>query len=209
MAVLVLPWTAFVFKLRPEDMGLRPYGWTEEDERAELSREEKHLALPGVPLKKALKTVVEKLFVGWLNDKVGVQLTVNIQLAMVALGFIGFIFSGGNLVMLYISAFLFGAQNSLVSVSTPLLIRQIFGERDFPAIFTYARIGTGVIGCFGPVTVGAIFDATGSFIPAFVLGIGITALGFITTRLAYVYRRRLHWVDADGSVLPEAPSTKC
>ncbi|BDE96907.1 MFS transporter [Raoultibacter timonensis] len=257
MAVLVLPWTAFVFKLRPEDMGLRPYGWTEEDERAELSREKKHLALPGVPLKKALKTVpfvcmflfagliayfagfnshlpgfaqsvghsalvgsslltavmignvVEKLFVGWLNDKVGVQLTVNIQLAMVALGFIGFIFSGGNLVMLYISAFLFGAQNSLVSVSTPLLIRQIFGERDFPAIFTYARIGTGVIGCFGPVTVGAIFDATGSFIPAFVLGIGITALGFITTRLAYVYRRRLHWVDADGSVLPEAPSTKC
>ena len=58
------------------------------------------------------------------------------------------------------------------------------------------------------MTVGAIFDATGSFIPAFVLGIGITALGFIVTRLAYVYRRRLHWVDTDGTVLPEAPASK-
>lgn len=104
--------------------------------------------------------VVEKLLVGWLNDRVGVQFTVNIQLAMVALGFAGFMFAGDNLVLLYASAFLFGAQNSLVSVSTPLLVRQLFGERDFPAIFTYARIGTGVIGCLGPVTVAAIFDAT-------------------------------------------------
>ena len=185
MALLVLPWTLFVFKLRPEDVGAKPYGWTDEDERREQQRERAGggAALPGVPLGKALKTVpfvcmflfagliayfagfnshlpgyaqsigfsalvgsslltavmvgnvVEKLLVGWLNDRVGVQFTVNIQLAMVACGFVGFMFSGDNLVLLYASAFLFGAQNSLVSVSTPLLIRQLFGERDFPAIF--------------------------------------------------------------------------
>ncbi len=245
MALLVLPWTLVVFKLRPEDMGLKPYGWTEADEQTERVREERHEGLPGVPLSKALKTVpfvcmflfsgliayfagfnshlpgyaqsigfsamvgsslltavmvgnvVEKLLIGWLNDKVGVQFTVNIQLAMVALGFMGFILAGDNLVLLYVSAFLFGAQNSLVSVSTPLLIRQLFGERDFPAIFTYARIGTGVIGCLGPVTVAAVFDATGSFVPAFMLGIGITVLGFVTVRLAYAFRGRLHWIERD------------
>ena len=252
MAVLVLPWTLFVFKLRPEDIGWKPYGWTQEDERQERLRESAHRELPGVPLSKALKTVpfvcmflfagliayfagfnshlpgfaqsvgfsamvgsslltavmvgnvVEKLLVGWLNDRVGVQFTVNIQLAMVALGFAGFMFAGDNLVLLYASAFLFGAQNSLVSVSTPLLVRQLFGERDFPAIFTYARIGTGVIGCLGPVTVAAIFDATGSFVPAFALGIGITALGFATVRLAYARRGKLAWAEAGDALDTQA-----
>lgn len=244
IALLVLPWTMFVFKLRPSDIGLTPYGWTEQHELDERRRVEQQHSLAGVPLKKALKTVpfvcmflfagliayfagfnshlpgyaqsigysaligsslltavmvgnvIEKLVVGWLNDKVGVQFTVNIQLAMVAMGFLGFMFAGNNLVLLYISAFFFGAQNSLVSVSTPLLIRHLFGERDFAPLFTYARIGTGVIGCLGPVTVAAIFDATGSFIPAFGLGIGITLLGFVVVRLAYAFRSKLAWVEA-------------
>ena len=158
MAVLVLPWTLFVFKLHPEDIGWKPYGWTEEDERREKLRVAEHRDLPGVPVSKALKTVpfvcmflfagliayfagfnshlpgfaqsvgfsamvgsslltavmvgnvVEKFIVGWLNDKIGVQFTVNIQLAMVALGFLGFILAGDNLVLLYVSAFLFGGR---------------------------------------------------------------------------------------------------
>ncbi len=246
MVVLVLPWTLFVFKLHPEDIGWKPYGWKGENDGDEHSRKSRYEALSGVPLSKALKTVpfvcmflfagliayfagfnshlpgfaqsiglsamvgsslltavmignvVEKLLFGWLNDKIGVQFTVNIQLLMVALGFVGFILAGDNLVFLYVSAFFFGAQNSLVSVSTPLLIRQIFGERDFPAIFTYARIGTGVIGCLGPVTVAGVFDLTGSFVPAFALGIAITFLGFLVVRLAYRFRSGLYWLDNDG-----------
>ena len=243
MAILVLPWTIFVFKLHPEDIGLKPYGWSEEEELKEKQRLEQHQDLPGVPLNKALKTVpfvcmflfagliayfagfnshlpgyaqsigydalvgsslltavmignvVEKYIVGFLNDKIGVQVTVNIQLAMVCIGFLGFIFAGDNLVLVYVSAFFFGAQNSLVSVSTPLLVRQIFGERDFPSIFTYTRIGTGLIGCLGPVTVAGIFDMTGSFVPAFAVGIGITAVSFLCVHLAYSFRSKLHWVE--------------
>ena len=48
------------------------------------------------------------------------------------------------------------------------------------------------------MTVAGIFDATGSFVPAFALGIGITAMGFATVRLAYSFRKRLHWVESDG-----------
>lgn len=244
MAVLVLPWTCFVFKLHPEDIGLKPFGWVEDQgsnhNASSVSHQE---AFSGVPLKSALKSVpfwcmfifagliayfagfnshlpgfaqsvgfsammgsslltavmignvVEKFFIGWLNDKIGVQFTVNIQIVMVMLGFCGFIFAHDNLVLLYVSAFLFGAQNSLVSVSTPLLVRQLFGERDFPEIFTYTRVGTGAIGCLGPMTVASIFDSTGSFIPAFALGIGIAALGFVTVRVAYIFRSRLRWVD--------------
>ena len=54
MAVLVLPWTLFVFKLHPEDIGWKPYGWSEEDERVEQARIEQHCEQSGVPLNKAL-----------------------------------------------------------------------------------------------------------------------------------------------------------
>ena len=248
MAVMVLPWTMFVFKLHPEDIGLKPLGWSEELAREHAEAGLKEGTQAGVPVSKALKTipfvcmflfagliayfsgfnshlpgfaqsvgfsamvgstlltavmlgnVVEKFFVGWLNDKIGVEFTVNIQLAMVFCGFLGFIFAGDNLVLLYISAFMFGAQNSLVSVSTPLLIRQLFGERDFPRIFTYARIGTGAIGCLGPVTVAGLFDLTGSFTPAFIVGICITVVGFLVVRIAYATRGKLEWVEGDAQV---------
>ena len=240
MGVLVLPWTLFVFKLRPEDIGLKPYGWTEDDARADAAfgtaAQDEYR---GVSARRALKTVpfwcmflfaglvsyfagfnshlpgfaqsvgfsamvgsslltavmignvVEKYIVGFLNDKIGVEFTVNIQLALVALGLLGFIFAGDNLVLLYVSAVLFGAQNSLYSVSMPLLIRQLFGGRDYAKIFAYTRVGTGIIGCLGPVTVGAFFDATGSFVPAFCVGLGVAALSFVTVRLSYLMRKQL------------------
>ena len=246
MGVLVLPWTLFVFKLHPEDIGMRPYGWTQEDEEDESAAADE---FGGIDARQALKTVpfwcmflfagliayfagfnshlpgfaqsvgfsplvgsslltavmvgnvVEKYIVGFLNDKIGVQFTVNIQLVCVAAGLLGFVFAGDNLVVLYVSAFLFGAQNSLVSVSTPLLVRQLFGGRDYPKIYAYTRIGTGVIGCLGPVTVAGMFDTTGSFIPAFILGVGIAVLAFVTVRVAYLLRKQI--ACDESNVVPD------
>ncbi|MCL1847445.1 MAG: MFS transporter [Coriobacteriia bacterium] len=243
LAVLVLPFTLFVVKFKPEDKGLKPYGWSEEDERVAQALIAESKTVPGVPASKAVRSipfvciflfggliayfmgfnthlpgfansagfspivastvlsavmvgnVLEKLVMGWVNDKVGVQLSVNIQLVMVLLGFVGFIFVGHNLVFLYISAFLFGAQNSLVAVSTPLLIRQIFGNKDFILIYAYVRLGTGLIGSFGPLTVGTLFDITGTYTASFLVGIGIVVLALVVVRTAYVLRRRLTWED--------------
>lgn len=246
IAILVLPWTLFVFKLHPEDIGLKPYGWTEEIEREDREAGCGNAAAAGVPLKRAIKSVpfacvflfagliayfggfnpqlpgyaqslgfdpiiasslltavmlgnvVEKLVTGWLNDKVGVRLTVNIQLVMVVCGLAGLIFAGDNIFLLYASAFLFGAQNSLVSVSTPLVIRELFGERDFPQIFSYARIGTGVIGCLGPVTVAGIYDLSGSFVPAFAVGIAVAVLSFVVVHVAYAFEDKVRQSCDEG-----------
>lgn len=51
-AVLVLPWTMFVFKFRPEDIGLKAYGYFEEE-----GAESEDIEYPGVPARKALITV--------------------------------------------------------------------------------------------------------------------------------------------------------
>jgi MFS family permease len=243
MAAIVLPWTAFAFRFKPADMGLKPYGWTKDDEKALKERNDNARNAPGVPFRKALFSVpfvcmflfcglvayyagfnsslprfaislgytpmlgayilsavmvgniFDKLLMGWLNDKIGVQFTVLVQLVMVFLGFLCFILFPGNYPMLLVAAFLFGVQNSLFTISTPLLIRQLFGERDYTKIFTWARIGTGVIGAFGPPTVGYIYDYTGSFAPAFMVGMGVALACFVVVRIAEATKDKLVWED--------------
>jgi MFS family permease len=243
MACVVLPWTIFAFRFKPADKGLKPYGWTKEDEEKELARPANTGAAPGVPFKKALRSVpfvcmfllcglvayyagfnsslprfaislgytpilgayllsavmvgniFDKLLMGWLNDKIGVQFTVAVQLVIVFLGFLCFILFPGNYPLLLVGAFLFGVQNSLFTISTPLLIRRLFGERDYTKIFTWARIGTGVIGAFGPPTVGYIYDFTGSFVPAFMVGMVVAIACFIVVRVAEANKSKLQWEE--------------
>ena len=52
-AVLVLPWTLLVFKYKPEDKGLKPYGYDE----LEGAKASDKVEYPGVPAKKAFATV--------------------------------------------------------------------------------------------------------------------------------------------------------
>ena len=245
IAVCVLPWTMFVFKLHPSDKGMLPYGYdpAKEEETKKAAEE----AQSGVPAKKALKSFsfwmmflfcgfaayfagfnshlpgfavsvghsamigstlltavmvgncVEKLLIGFLNDKFGVQFTVHIQLCMIICGLLLLMLGGSNLIILYLGAFLFGAQNSLYSVSNPLLIHQLFGDKEYPKIFTTARIVTGIIGCLGPVTIAGIYDMTGSFIPTFAVGIGVAVACGVVVILAEIFRKRLVWEDPDGA----------
>jgi cyanate permease len=137
--------------------------------------------------------IFDKLVMGYLNDRVGVRLTVFIQFVMVIVGFVGFLVFQSSEVGLMAAAFFFGVQNSLFTISTPLLIRRIFGERDYTKIFTWARIGTGVIGAFGPPTVGYIFDYSGSFNMAFVIGIIVALLAASVVVIAELRRKHLVW----------------
>jgi MFS family permease len=245
IAVLVLPFTLFVFRFRPSDVGLKPYGWTEKDEQEEQLRisQGTKLSVPGVPFRHAVTSIgfvcmflfcglaayyagfnsnlpgfavsigytpmfgasmlsavmvgnmVDKLVMGYLNDRVGVRLTVFIQLGMILIGFLGFLFLQGSEVGLLFAAFFFGVQNSLFSISTPLMIRRLFGEKDYARIFTWARIGTGVIGAFGPPTVGYIYDFTGTYNYAFLVGIGVAVLAALVMITAELTRKRLVWEE--------------
>ena len=249
MAVLVLPWTLFVFKLHPEDIGWKPYGWTEEDERREKLRVAEHRDLPGVPVSKALKTVpfvcmflfagliayfagfnshlpgfaqsvgfsamvgsslltavmvgnvVEKFIVGWLNDKIGVQRTTLVELVLIAVGIVGFIVFH-HPALLIVSAVLFGVQDSLMSVSLPLLIRDVFGSRNYTQIHAWIRTGVGLFGSFSGVLVGSVYDQTGTFVPAFAVLVVtcFAAIGCVVVAYRWREHRKLVWRTEDGEV---------
>ena len=76
MCVMILPWSLFVFRLHPEDLGLKPYGAEKMAEKA--GAEEK---TSGIPAKKAIFTLafvciflyagIEALFSGYNNHLPG------------------------------------------------------------------------------------------------------------------------------------------
>ena len=85
-----------------------------------------------------------------------------------------------------------------MSVSLPLLIRDIFGSRNYTQIHAWIRTGVGLFGSFSGVLVGAVYDTSGTFVPAF-LGLAVTCLvaaGCVA--LAYRSRRKLVWETEDA-----------
>lgn len=136
-----------------------------------------------------LGSATDKLVMGWLNDRLGVNRTVYIEYAMVAAGMAGLmVFRTPALLLL--SAFLFGVQDSFISVSLPLLVRKFFGVEKMSQVLGWASIGSAVFGSFGSRLVGLSYDMTGSFSPAFGVGIGLAAVGASLITVANLYRRR-------------------
>lgn len=102
-AVLVLPWTLFVFKYKPEDKGLKPYGFEEKKDAQGVAMS----TYPGVPARKALVTVafwslflyggVEALMSGYNTHLPGFSVSIGLGdmfgSQMLSLSMIGYVFA--------------------------------------------------------------------------------------------------------------------
>jgi MFS family permease len=256
ICIMVLPFTLFVFRFKPEDMGLNPYGWSEEEARKQI--EQKHskaaaagpnagvvanrvavFSLPflcmfllcglvsfygslgtqmnpfgfslgfygddvaanrmfGATLVSAVMigNIASKIVMGFVTDYIGVYKAIIIQLGLVIVGLVGFIFFNQEPWLLYLFGFFFGVQNSVYAVSTPLLIRSIFGNRDYAKIFSWCRIGTGAIGFVGPTMYGFLVGwQGGSYIACFVVSIVIGLVCILAVIVAESTKKKLRWVD--------------
>lgn len=214
--ILILPFSIFVFRRRPAELGLKPYGWDQLSEEAE--KKEAKILKAGVPYKVAvvsisficvccavgciaifspfnshlnafgqsigytamvsstfltavsLGSICEKLIMGWLYDFISIYKIIAINFCLLAIG-LALLATQTALPLLYLGAFLFGVQNSLVAVQIPLLVRDLFGDRPYDRLIPITRVGVGVFGLFGPIIITSILGATGGY--AAVWGTGI------------------------------------
>lgn len=121
--------------------------------------------------------VVSKILSGYLIDAIGATSATIIQAIIVGVSMLIFALLHEPF-MLYIAAFAFGFQNSLVSVSVPLLIKSSFGSKSYTEIFAFVRLGTGILGGIGVIVVSASYDAFGDYTFAFFMGFAV-AVGCI------------------------------
>ena len=155
----------------------------------------------------ALGSFCEKLIVGWINDKWGVWVGVTIEIIFVCIGLFGMVVVRNQYGLLAVS-FLFGIQDSLTNVSLPLLVRRIFGTRDYTEIYSWARMGAGIFGAFAAVLVGLSFDMTGSFVPAFFIAAVLALLGGVLVFIAKKTAGSLEWEDSENTIDAPVPEVE-
>ncbi len=154
----------------------------------------------------SIGSVFDKLVMGWLNDKIGVRRTTVIELVCIMMGIVGFVVLR-NPAALIVSTVLFGVQDSLMSVSLPLLIRDIFGSRNYTQIHAWIRTGVGLFGSVSGIAVGAVYDQTGSFAPAFLALASTCVVAVVAIALAYRSRKKIGWTTEDGVPCPKSELT--
>lgn len=237
VAVCTLPWTMFVFRFKPADMGLLPYGW---DENASVQSAANQ---PGVPKKVALRTLafwalfvfcgIEALFSGYnghlpgfavsidlgaafgasmltasmlgyviatvgvgpLMDKYGPYKPTGVVIGVAVLSLLGFAFIRDPF-WLMVCAFVFGTNSIMVAVSLPMLLADVFGNKDYAGIMAYARM-CGIIGSVGSTAIGFSFDYLHTFVPAFLGGIVVLAVCALMLVITFKQRAKVRklWVE--------------
>jgi len=101
-----------------------------------------------------------------------------------------------NPVGLMVCAFVFGLNSIMVAVSLPMLLGDVFGNKDYTGIMAYARMN-GIIGSFGSTAIGFSFDNLHTFVPAFLGGIGVLAVCAVMLYITHKQRDKVKklWVD--------------
>ena len=131
---------------------------------------------------------------GKINDKYGVKAGMTWGMVFMALGMGGLMLSIQNSALLIPSCFLtgFGGLN-MYSVQAPLVARTVVGDRYYSEIWAVLMIGNSMIAALVYSPIGGIYDVTGSFAGAFVLGMvmyaAALAFGVIALEMSGKYRK--------------------
>lgn len=139
-----------------------------------------------------LGSFTEKMIMGFVNDKFGVRRTVYIEFVVVSIGVLGLIFAQAPW-QFFVAGFLFGVQDSFTSISVPLMVREVFGPKDYARIYAWVRTGSGLVGSCAVWMVGLSYDLAGTYVWAFVGALVVCVLGAVLVSVVYAFRRKLTW----------------
>jgi MFS family permease len=152
----------------------------------------------------SIGSILEKFIMGLLYDYIGIYKIVWINCCLLTIGLL-ILATQKELWLLYIGAGLFGIQNSLVAVQTPLLIRELFGDRDYSRLYSYALVGLGALGLLGPILITTVSNRTGSYSPVWLISVGIVAVACLLVVVARLNRSRYADKWCGASSRPAAP----
>jgi len=122
--------------------------------------------------------VVGRLLMGGLSDRVGRKPVVALSMALQALAFVGFVVVG-SLTALYATTFAYGFSYGAVSTLFATIVGDFFGRERAGSLVGVLFAMAGSLAGAGPYIAGAIFDATGSYTPAFALSAALSALAVV------------------------------
>lgn len=144
-----------------------------------LNPETASLMLSGV----MVGNLVWKAFFGVLSDKIGAIQASLSMLTVSSLALLSLIFLQ-HPIPLILGSFFFGTSFSISGVALPILSNEFFGPVVGARVYSKLNFLSGIGGALGVGLTGYIFDFTGSYIPAFVMGLGFNLINAILLIIA-------------------------
>ena len=121
-----------------------------------------------------------RIIMGSAADRVGSKPTLIISVILMSVALFWLVVAR-EMWMFYPFAFLFGIPyGGFLALLSPVVV-DIFGFRAQGVLLGFVHFGMTTGETIGPVMAGGLFDATGSYHPAFLIGASIIAVGLILT----------------------------
>ncbi len=129
--------------------------------------------------------VAGKLLIGVMADKIGIFKSVNITSVVIAVSTVMLMFSGTSPVMMYAGALLLGMVYSMGTTVPPLVFMEVYGPDQYKTQLSRFQSYNSVIMALASSGLPYIYDFTGSFFGALVLGLVfavVSMVGFNVTK---------------------------
>ena len=125
-----------------------------------------------------LASIVGKGGGGWASDTVGREITYTTGMTLVAtsIGTLGVLALSGAPGWAYVYGALVGVGYAVTAPLMPAVVSDLYRGRNFGAIFGAIQVANAVGGSAGPWVAGRVFDASGTYAPAFAAALVATAV---------------------------------
>ena len=127
-----------------------------------------------------------KLFFGWLNDRIGTKRNFLLMTVLALCGILLLLISR-SLPLTVLGVLLFGIGVASPFVLTPQLTIYFFGTKDFANIYGSINVFQFLGPAVAPTVTGLIYDASGSYTPAFLI---YAALLFVALLVGALFLRQ-------------------
>jgi len=126
---------------------------------------------------------IGKVILGSFFDKAGLKLGCIVVCIAMGFTYVGMYFAG-NTIMLFSAVLCMGIGVSFGTIGNPTLTRELFGQRDYAAIYGIISAFASMGGLLAPIISNSLFEVFGTYNIAYLLCIGICALLSVILLLA-------------------------
>ncbi|WP_349729390.1 MFS transporter [Peribacillus frigoritolerans] len=239
VAILILPFSIFVIRSKPEQLNMTAYGADEVDTNASnVPKTPETGILKGTAMKTpafylvmlftglfGLASTVSfhvpnfvqsvgftatmaatgvtcvtigqtggKFLLGAINDKFGIKAALFAGIGGGMLGVVALLISDSfGIGMLYTGALLFGIGFSGSTLLPPVVIREVFGGRDYASIYTTIMSASTLGVAFGTTLFSYIYDSTGSYYTVFIIVIVLFIITISSSLISLNWKKKLNY----------------
>ena len=144
----------------------------------------------------ALGNLLSKLGFGFMADRFKLSITfVVFQIVWLA-AFVIWLIGGTSSAFLIAGGFCLGFCNAPSRVGWALAARQLFGNADYAKIWSYVAVASSLVGGISTSAIAWIYDGTGSYHGALLVGIGVVVAIAILAVVSCSFIGKMKWENA-------------